>query len=210
MRFSRRHLSLFALGFGLTVVKGVCAAETPKGDPKSLGRVAILPFLDLSGERQEDRGEFRETALAEVEERMRKYEIQYVTREEMTRALASLKIVPTDEEDRTKAKLQLLADHLKSRYVVTGTIIDAKSEFRRNNGFQPPKANQAKVQFRVYDAVSQRYAEDMEDVATSTARGNAFQRSNKLRVKAVRDATKKSMERLLKPFPKVHEDDPDD
>jgi hypothetical protein len=200
--------ALICLSAGLRVVVAKDRVA-PTRDPKELGRVAILPFLDISGERQEAKGEYRETALSEVEERFRKYEIAHVSRQEMEAALTVLKLVPTDEEDRTKAKLQTLADHLKVRYVVTGTIHDASSGRKRRGVWGEKKAGQAKVQFRVFDATTERYVEEWELTAASVARGTLeTQRANKLRVKAVRGATQKSMAAFLAPFPKVHEDDP--
>jgi len=214
----RRALPLAAALLALALCPRVATAkDTDSGlrrDPKELGRVIILPFLDISGERQEAKDEYRETALSEVEGRFRKHAIPYFKREELSTALTELKLVPTDEEDRAKAKLKLLAEHLKARYVITGTIHDAKSGLRKRGFFgEETKAGQAKVQFRVFDASTGRYAEEMELTATSTARASAltqgiFSRANKLRVKAVRDATKKAMAAFLKPFPKVHDEDP--
>lgn len=206
-----RFVLVTAFLAGLLAVSGAAAPKTEMRDPKELGRVAILPFLDISGEKQEAKTEYRDTTLAEVEERFQKHEIAFVPRAELQEALDTLNLVPTDEEDRTKEKLKRLADHLKVRYVVTGIIHQSGSDVRRRGAFgKEQKVGDAKVQFRVFDGSTGRWSEELERTATSTARANnAFQRSNKLRTKAVRDATKKSMELFLAPYPKVHDEVPD-
>lgn len=201
------------IGF-VGLVAGLIASPShadpkPTGDARSLGRIAIVPFLDISGEQQEARAQYRETALSEVMERCKKYEIAFVPPADTAAAMDELKMSAADQEDRTKARFKELADRLKVRYVLTGVIYDAKSELRQNTGFEPPKAGQAKVQIKVFDASSGRYAEELEATATSTARGGLLHRANKLRVKAVRDATKKAMAPFLKPFPKLHDEAPE-
>jgi hypothetical protein len=210
---------LLIIGTVLFVALGVRAAdanheERATGDPKGLGRVVIVPFLDLSGEQHEAKEQYRETALGEVEKRFRKYDIAYVPREETQAALTALKLDSTDEEDRTRASMKTIADYLRARYVVTGTIHDANSGWRQR-GFLggQTKAGQAKVQFRVFDATMGRFAEALEGTVTATARAKAFSsgafsRASKLRMKAVKDATKKAMLPFLKPYPKVHDEDP--
>lgn len=188
--------------------------EKEKRDPKELGRVVILPFLDISGERQEAKSEYRDTVLDEVEERFLKHEIAFVSRAELGEALKSMGMAVTDEEDRTKPRFKDLAERVKARYLVTGIIHGAGSGISRRGAFgEAHKAGQAKIQLKVFDAQENRYVEEMELTATSTARagafGGVFTRSNKLRVKAVRDATKKAMAALLKPYPKVHDSVPD-
>jgi len=189
--------------------------QVEKRDAKELGRIAIVPFLDLSGERQEEKDEYRKTALSEVEERCLRYEIAFVPADELERAMAALKMSPKDEEDRTKSRLGELAKQVKARYVVTGTIHDAKSEIKQRGSLgDARKTGQAKVQFRVLDVEAGLWDENKELTATSTARAGAFSsnlftRANKLRVKAVRDATKKAMAAFLEPYPKLHEDLPD-
>jgi hypothetical protein len=188
--------------------------DSIRRDPKELGRVVLYPFLDVSGDRQEAMEEYRETALSEVEERFRRHGVAYFKREELSKALAELKLVPTAEEDRTKTKLKLLADTLKARYVITGTIHNSTSDSRKRGLFgEETKEGQAKVQFRVFDAKSERYIEEMELTASSKARAKGFtqgifSRANKLRVKAVRDATKKAMAAFLKSYPQVYDQDP--
>jgi hypothetical protein len=185
-----------------------------KRSPSELGRVVILPFLDISGERQEKKDECRETALSEVEERLRKYDIAYFAQAQVADACAALKPTPSDEEDRTKPPLKSLADRLNARFVVTGVIYNADSDLRRRGTFgEERKTGQAKVQFRVFDAAEERYVEELEMTANSTARAKGFSsglfsRSSKLRVKAVRDATQKAMASFLAPYPKVHDEDP--
>src|SRR5688500_14553231 len=115
--------TLLAVTLSLTLLTGASAKEgaPDRRDPKDLGRVVLLPFLDITGARGEKRDEYRETAVDEVEERFKKHEIAFVTREELAKALALLKMAPSDEEDRTKPRLKVLADHLKAQWVVTGT-----------------------------------------------------------------------------------------
>lgn len=208
---------LLALGV-LALAVSVGAApkkKVEKRDAKELGRIAIVPFLDISGERQEEKDEYRKTALSEVEERFQKHEIAYVPAEELERALVALKMSPKDEEDRTKTRLVELAKQVQARYVVTGTIHDATSGIKQRGAFgDAHKAGQAKVQFRVLDVKAGAWDESRELTATSTSRAKAFSsglfsRSNKLRVKAVRDATKKAMAAFLEPYPKLHDDLPD-
>lgn len=187
------------------------ADDKGKHSPSELGKVVIVPFIDISGERQEDRDEYRSTALAEVEERFQKYEITFATREETEAAMREVSLNPKDEEDRTKPKFAALAAQLKASFVVTGILHDAKSGISQRGAFgAATKAGQAKVQFRVFEAATGQYRDDLEMTATSTARANAltssvFTRSNKLRVKAIRDATQKAMATFLKPYPKVHD-----
>jgi len=214
----RSSLSIPALAaaFLNTLSVGVQAKEKPNGNPKELGRVVIVPFLDQAGEKRESKDEYRDTALEEVETRFKKYEIDYVPQDEVKHAMGDLHMVATDEEDRTKAKFKSLADTLKARYVVTGIIFDTNSDFRRKGSLgSERKTGEAKVQFRVFDAKEGRYAEELELTATSAARARAFEsplfrRAGKLRVKAVRDATMNAMAAFLKPYPKVHDEVPDD
>lgn len=200
----------------LVVAAGTRAEDKGKRAPSELGKVVIVPFIDLSGERQEEKDEYRVTALGEVEERFQKYEIAFATREETEAALREVAINPKDEEDRTKPKFAALAERLKARYVVTGILHDAKSGISQRGAFgAATKAGQAKVQFRVFDATTGQYRDELELTATSTARASGltssvFTRSNKLRVKAIRDATQKAMAAFLKPYPKVHDKLPDE
>lgn len=215
MQRSMQALTLIATL--LLVPASLRAADKKKEqrNPKELGRVVIVPFLDISGEKQESRDEYRKTSMEEVEERFQKHEIDFVPAADVEAAMSTLKMSPSDEEDRTKARFKQLADQLKVRWVVTGIIHGAGSGYSQRGFFADPgKAGQAKVQFRVFDAEQERYAEELESTATSTARakgpyGGAFTRANKLRVKAVRDATKKAMDLFLEPYPKVHDSIPD-
>jgi hypothetical protein len=214
-----RRLFVFVVASGLAVGTGVLADRAPekKGqrDPKELGRVVIVPFLDITGDDQEARTEFRETALAEVEERFLKHEISFVSRADAATAMKELGMNPADEEDRTKSRFKALAEKLKASWVVTGTIHDSGSGVgRRGSLGNASKEGKAKVQFRVFDAQAGQWAEDKEDTQIATSRSNApfggaFQRASKLRVKAVGDATKKAMDRFLAPYPKVHDSVPD-
>jgi hypothetical protein len=206
--------------------RGALAAVFSAGtsDPRALGRVVILPFLDSSqaggagDERQDDAGQEadaaldREAALAQVEARFRMHGIEYVRRAELAAAVARLSFVPTREADRAPARLKALASALAARTVVTGIIREASADSRRRGLLGEGKA-EATVQILLFDAHTQQFSQERELTATAAARTKQLpsrspSRMAKLRARVVREATEKALAVFLKPYPLLYEEDP--
>jgi hypothetical protein len=186
--------------------------------------VVILPFHDrianggAESERKEPAEEgdagapYREAALALVEARFRMHGIEYVRRPELAAALARLKLLPERAEDRAPARLRALAHALAARAVITGVIEQASGDWRRRGVLGEGKA-EATVRLQIFDVRTGRFAEGGELTATAIARSKEIpsrssSRAQKLRARAVREATNKSLAAFLKPYPTLYEKDP--
>ena len=199
----------------------VSAPKPAPRNPTELGRVAIVPALVATAGKPEGRSDLAEIVLSEIEERFRRYDIAYVPRSEVMAALAAVGLVPSDPEDRVKAKLQELADHLKVRYIVSSAIADLGSKSETIPVYTPSlggtgvgtfssysvSSKQGKVQFQVFDGSSGRYVEDLQMAKLADLPKREGKASRTVE-KSVRNATKGAMELFLKPYPKVHDQDP--
>jgi hypothetical protein len=193
---------LLFLGLTLTPFSAV-EAQLPAVGAGKVQRVAIVPFLEVDGVPPESRAAHREMALAETEACCRKKGIAFVPREEMTTALEALQLVPSDVEDRTKARFRELAERLQVRFLVTGDVENVRSVGRPRGSYGGERESvHARVRFRVFDAAASCYVETWELIGTAIARdeGHLLCRSGALRNRAVREAAREAMGRFLREF----------
>ena len=151
-------LRRFALPLAVASLLASCrylqAADVPPIEPKGT-RVLLLPVLERSGRKDQERDEFirigGDTLRAEFES------VGFGLAEGDPEAAArELKIDLLDDEQRGKAAYARLAQKLGARLVVAATIKGVASGFK-SNLFTVQKAGIAGVQFSVYDAVADRY-----------------------------------------------------
>lgn len=195
---------------GLLLALCVAFAPVPVvadgGDAAAPDRVAVLPLLDAGGARPEAKDDYREAAVAEIEARCRLASIPLAGREEVTAALADLRLATADAEDRTKSALLALSERLHSRYILTGVIEAAIRVGRYRGPFSDQReTGHARVRLRVFDATTGAFVEAWEWVGAARARDDSFPvtRSRGLRCRAVRDATRDALSRFLTAGPHV-------
>ena len=204
------------------------AAEGPeKRDPQSIGRVAIVPFIHRTGDNLAslggaepqseamEREKLKVAALDEVEEQLREHAFAFVPRAEMTAALNAVSLALERERDRTIPMLTKLASQLGVRYVVTGVLHIARSEVEVNRTLSSPywearHEGVARVQFQVFDHTLARFVPEFEATKASRDRGRRphsplLARADRLAAKAVRDATRKSMQHFIERFATSHD-----
>lgn len=193
----KRRVMLAGL-ISLTVAYPLAAGADKKPaprDPKELGQVVIFPFLERAGG-----NEYRQLIIDEVSETLTKRKVGLVPRENVAAAMRKLELSADEEQARTPTQLKRLAEELGTRYVITGVLYDAKVDFQAAGSYAQDVVS-ARIQFKVFDAMDGHFLDELERTVTAAPKGLGLRSRTNQKKKAVQEATRKSMETFLAPYP---------
>lgn len=144
-------------------------AEPARMDPAAT-KVVVLPVLERSGRKGDERDEFVKLSGDVLRADLDRAGFA-VLDQDLTDAGRELQVDFNDDEQRNRANYRRLAHKLGARLVIAATIRDVASGVRVNV-FSSQKAGKARVEFAVYDADADRFV--VKDIYTGDKRGMIF------------------------------------
>jgi len=208
-------LFLLALNTGTARLRGSeSAAPRPPRYVPSETRVAVLPFINLTGEKIQEALDDVEGVDHAVAGLLLQRGFAVIGDKEVLEAMAELRIPVHDRAERTPDALRRLAERLGARIVVWGLVVDKRStaDFSLlSYAFGPlgqwwtsPKGGTASLWTQVWDSADVAPV----DQGSSTAEAEPPElslggRSHPLRTRAMQSAALASVQEFLQPYPVV-------
>lgn len=184
---------------------GLTTAEIAKYVPAST-RVAILPAVDRTGERAENRRLAQaKTAYENMVEQFTNKGFQIVSQDEVNAAVAKLGMDLNDEEEYRRENFYSVANAVNADLVIFAVVTDAGQGTKSGGLFGSDELQgKARVKFWLLDAKSKKAvfsAVVKEGKAGGKSKLFATNEGNNRQINSVGNAVKELLEPFLAPYP---------